>query len=120
MKTYINPTATSTELHDEIKDAEEFYDDVYGGCIPDELGERLKRVVTEENLLKRDSYGQTGIAALLKISIKIKQDAKNGRRYAQESAQVLTEILKDINPEIIQKGEEELAKSKNEQQGRSA
>ena len=114
MKTYINPEKQTTELHEEIEAVQEFYDHAGGGFIPDDSAERIKNLATDKNLLKQDSYGQTGIAALLKLSVEITHDAvKEGKAYAKDSAKVMADILKDIKPEIIKKGEEELVKPKS-------
>lgn len=113
MKTYINPEIQTTELHEEIEAAEEFYNNAYGGFITDDSAERIKKLATDKNLLKQNSYGESGIAALLRLSVEITQDVKkNGGAYAKDSAKVMADILKDISPEIVKTGEEELAKAK--------
>lgn len=110
MKTYINPTIT-TELHEEIKSAQEFYDHAGGGFFPEDQANRIKKLATDQNLLKQNSYSETGIGALLKLSAQITKDAKEeGADYAKQAAVTMGGILKDIKPEIIKKGEEELAK----------
>lgn len=114
MKTYINPEIHTTELHNEIDAVQEFYHHEGGGFIPDDSAERIRNLATDTNLLKQDSYGQTGIAALLKLSKEITQQAvKEGTTYAKDSAKVMAEILKDIKPEIIKKGEKELSNPKS-------
>lgn len=106
MKTYINQEQQTTELHEAIKDAQEFYRDERAGFIPQEKLDRIKTLATEKNLRATNTRGQTGIEALLSV---VKEVAQDVQKDAQETAKLLKSTMAGISPETIKHGEDILA-----------
>lgn len=109
MKTYINPEQQTTELHDAIKDAQEFYRDERAGFIPQDKLDRIKNLAADKNLRATNTRGQTGIEALLSVVKEVAQDVQKGSKDAQETAKLLKSTMASISPSTIKHGEDILA-----------